>query len=87
MNTEIQNDNRKVVIHERYEKLHIVSELLLGIWFLVGSIMFFFAHWTYWGTWLFVLGSAQMIVGPLIRIVHKMHINKFLVMRSKDTTD
>lgn len=87
MNTEIQNgsevidvdfEKRKVVIHERYEKLHIISELLLGVWFLTGSFMFFSAHWTYWGTWLFVIGSAQMMIGPLIRIAHKIHIKKFL---------
>lgn len=85
MNTEIQSGNeivdvdftqRKVVIHERYERLHIISELLLGVWFLAGSIMFFYAHWTYWGTWLFVIGSAQMMVGPVIRITKKVHLRK-----------
>ncbi|MFD1677733.1 YrhK family protein [Alicyclobacillus fodiniaquatilis] len=86
MKTEIHNGNeiidvnfeqRKVVIHERYEKLRILSDLLLGIWFLSGSIMFFYKHWTYWGTWLFVIGSVQMLIGPSIKIIHKLHMKKF----------
>lgn len=68
---------RKVVIHERYENLHILNDLFLALWFLVGSVMFFYKHWTYWGTWLFVLGSTQMAIGPLIRVSHKLHIRRF----------
>lgn len=67
-----------VVIHERYEHLRILSDLLLGVWFLVGSVMFFYAHWTYWGTWLFVAGSVQMIIGPFIKIVQRVHLGKLM---------
>lgn len=68
---------RRVVIQERYEWLHIVNDLMLGLWFIVGSFMFFSDKWTYWGTWLFVAGSAQMMIGPLLRIAHKIHMRKF----------
>lgn len=28
------------------------------------------------GTWLFVIGSAQMMVRPVIRIAHKIHVGE-----------
>ncbi|QQE81375.1 YrhK family protein [Alicyclobacillus sp. SO9] len=68
---------KRVIIHDRYENLHILNDLLLALWFLVGSVMFFYKHWTYLGTWLFVFGSAQMAIGPMIRMAHKLHIRRF----------
>lgn len=73
---DVDFERRKVVIQERYEWLHILNDLMLGLWFVIGSIMFFYGSLTYWGTWLFVAGSAQMMIGPLIRIAHKIHLRK-----------
>jgi len=61
-------------IHERYEWLHILNDLLISLYFLVGSIFFFYARLQEAGIWLFVLGSAQMAVGPLIRTLNKLHV-------------
>lgn len=65
---------RKRRIHERYEWLHILNDFLLAAWFLVGSVLFFYADMAHPAIWLFVAGSAQMMLGPLIRTAHKLHI-------------
>lgn len=70
-------DQRKVVIQQRYEWLNIINDLLLGVWFLLGSIFFFFEHWTYWGTWLFVVGSIQMMIHPCIQMANKLHMRRY----------
>lgn len=71
---DIDLKKRRLVVHHRYEWLHIVNDFALAGWFLVGSILFFFASAQHLGTWLFVLGSAQMMMGPLIRVAHKLHM-------------
>jgi len=73
---DIDYEKRRVTIHHRYEWLQIISDLLLGIWFLVGSIFFFFTDLMKAGTWLFVLGSTQMLIGPILRVAQKVHTKK-----------
>lgn len=63
-------------INEIYEWLHILNDLLIGLYFLIGSIMFFYPHWEDVGIWLFILGSAQMLVGPVIRTLNKLHVRR-----------
>ncbi len=72
---DIDYKNRLITIQHRYEWLHILNDFLLATWFLIGSIFFFFAHLVTAGTWLFVIGSTQMLIGPVIRIAHKLHTN------------
>lgn len=74
---DVDFERRKVVIQTRYEWLHILNDLLLGLWFVIGSIMFFYGTLVYWGTWLFVAGSTQMLIGPIIRIAHKLHMRRY----------
>lgn len=67
----------ELVIRQRYEVLSIVNDLLIGIWFLVGSIMFFSDTWAYWGTWLFVIGSVEMLIRPAIRFARHVHLQRY----------
>lgn len=71
---EVDHEVWKTIVDNRYENLHILNDFALAFWFLVGSICFFYAHLTFLGTWLFVAGSAQMMMGPIIRVVHKKHL-------------
>lgn len=61
-------------INEIYEWLHILNDLLIGFYFLIGSICFFYPAWEHAGIWLFILGSGQMLIGPLIRTMNKLHV-------------
>lgn len=68
--------SEELVIRKRYEALSIVNDILVGLWFLVGSIMFFSPSWTTTGTWLFVAGSAELLIRPLIRLTRHIHLGK-----------
>src|SRR5699024_3294052 len=66
----------ELVIRGRYETLSIVNDLLIAVWFLIGSILFFFEYTVTLGTWLFVLGSAQLLLRPAIRLTRRVHLRR-----------
>ena len=67
-----------IVIQRRYEALGAFNDLLIAIWFLVGSFFFLNESLVESGTWLFIVGSAQLIIKPLIKLVSLVHVNKVL---------
>lgn len=73
---DIELQHRRVIIQHRYEVIHILNDIAIALWFLLGSIFFFFNGLKDAGIWLFVLGSAQMMVRPMIRIAHKIHVQR-----------
>lgn len=73
--TEIDRLERKV--HETYEWLHIANDAVAALLFLVGSVFFLYSSLEKTGTWLFICGSAQMTVGPMIRIANKLHVRNY----------
>jgi YrhK-like protein len=68
--------HEEVVIRRRYEVLSIINDILVAIWFLVGSILFFSEATTYAGTWLFVLGSVELLIRPMIRLARRVHLQR-----------
>ncbi len=66
----------ELVIRRRYETLSIVNDILIGIWFAVGSVLFFSASTTYAGTWLFVVGSVELLIRPGIRLARAVHLKR-----------
>lgn len=66
----------ELVIRQRYQVLSIVNDVLIGIWFLIGSFMFFSDKWVFTGTCLFVLGSVEMLIRPVIRLIRHVHLQK-----------
>lgn len=72
----IRIGREELVIRKRYEVLSIVNDVLIAIWFLVGSILFFSDATTYAGTWLFVLGSVELLIRPVIRLSRLVHLRR-----------
>lgn len=68
--------HEELVIRQRYQVVSIANDVLIGIWFLIGSFMFFSSSLTYWGTWLFVIGSVEMLIRPVIRLVRHLHLQR-----------
>jgi len=66
----------QIVIERVYEVASIVNDFMIGAWFLIGSILFFWTETTYEGTWLFVIGSAQLIIRPAIRLARHIHLRR-----------
>ncbi|MHB0776946.1 YrhK family protein [Halomonas sp. WWR20] len=74
----------EIVIHHRYEVLSIANDVLIGIWFVIGSICFFFKGSVQEiGVWLFLLGSVQLLIRPMIRL-HRLIQMKNLPSSSSD---
>ena len=65
-----------IVIQRRYDALGAVNDLLIAIWFLIGSFCFLKESLTTDGTWLFILGSAQLLIKPLIKLVSLIHVGR-----------
>lgn len=67
---------RHIIIQRRYEALGALNDLLIAIWFLIGSFFFLNESLTQDGTWLFIVGSAQLIIKPLIKLTSLVHVKK-----------
>jgi len=72
----IRLGHEELVISQRYEVASIVNDFLIAVWFLVGSVMFLSDKWTTPGTWLFILGSFQLLIRPAIRLAHRVHVKR-----------
>lgn len=66
----------QLVVRRRYEVASIINDFMIGAWFLVGSWLFFHPEWERTGIWLFVMGSAQFLVRPVIRLSRRIHIQR-----------
>lgn len=66
----------ELLLRKRYELASIVNDILIALWFLIGSIMFFSARWETAGTWCFVFGSVELLVRPVIRLTRHVHLHR-----------
>ena len=66
----------ELVIRRRYEVLSILNDLLVALWFVVGSILFFFESTATLGTWFFLIGSLQLMLRPVIRLSRRVHLRR-----------
>lgn len=66
----------QLIIHQRYETASILNDFMIGAWFLVGSILFLKPDLTTAGVWLFILGSAQLLIRPAIRLARHTHLQR-----------
>lgn len=68
--------DEELVIRQRYETLSIINDILIAIWFTVGSILFFAESTAEAGTWLFLIGSVELIIRPAIRLTRQLHLRR-----------
>ena len=67
---------QELVIRRRYEAASIVNDVLIGLWFLIGSVFFFFDSLTRAGTVLCVIGSVEMLIRPVVRLARHLHLQR-----------
>ncbi|ALM52586.1 YrhK family protein [Halomonas huangheensis] len=67
----------ELIIRQRYEVISIINDIFIGIWFIIGSILFFYDSLAYYGTWLFLIGSIEMMIRPVIRLARRVHLKRF----------
>lgn len=78
--TELDIDFGKqhIVIQRRYEALGAINDFLIAVWFLIGSFFFLSKSLVDSGTWLFIVGSAQLMIKPVIKLVSLVHVGRVL---------
>ncbi|WP_431983749.1 YrhK family protein [Streptomyces qinglanensis] len=72
----VQIGHEELVIRRRYATASIVNDILIALWFIVGSVMFFSEAWTVPGTWCFLIGSVELLVRPVIRLGRHVHLRR-----------
>ena len=60
----------------RYETLSITNDFMIAVWFLVGSVFFLDNSMITDGTWLFILGSGQLAIRPVLRLTAHIHLKR-----------
>ncbi|GAA1735316.1 YrhK family protein [Brachybacterium phenoliresistens] len=73
---ELRLGDRELEISDRYETASIANDVLIGLWFIVGSVLFFSEQLATAGTWLFLIGSVQMTIRPVIRLARRVHLRR-----------
>ena len=63
-------------IRGRYEVISILNDILVAIWFIIGSILFFSESTATIGIWLFLLGSIELLIRPAIRLARRLHLTR-----------
>lgn len=68
--------NKQLLIRRRYEALSIFNDFLVAIWFLLGSILFLYPTKEKLAIALFIVGSAQFLARPSIRLAAHIHLRR-----------
>ena len=71
----------EIIIRRRYEVASIVNDFLVALWFLIGSVFFLYPKLVEYGTWLFILGSFQLLIRPTIRLASHIHLQRLPASR------
>lgn len=66
----------ELVIRNRYEVLSILDDVLIAVFFIVGSLLFFSTSTETAGVWLFLLGSLAMLMRPLLQLSRRVHLKR-----------
>lgn len=69
--------DEELLIRKRYEVLSILNDILVALWFVVGSVLFFWESTNTEGTWLFLFGSIELAVRPVIRLARHVHLRRY----------
>ncbi|MCX2729066.1 YrhK family protein [Saccharopolyspora sp. NFXS83] len=67
----------ELVVRRRYELLGIGNDMLVALWFIAGSVLFFHDYTATAGTWMFLLGSIELAIRPALRLSRHLHLRRF----------
>ena len=66
----------ELIVRQRWEAASIANDFLIAVWFVIGSILFFWESTTFAATWFFLIGSIQFLIRPAIRLSRRFHIQR-----------
>ena|SRR5690625_1420095 len=70
----IRLGRRTLVLNHRYELVSILNDIFIGIFFAVGSVLFYFSELQNWAITMFVLGSIDFLLRPVIRLARRLNV-------------
>lgn len=73
-NLELDLGREHIIVQRRYEAIGAINDLLIAIWFLIGSFFFLSHSLEERGTWLFIVGSIQLLIKPLLKLASLIHV-------------
>lgn len=76
----------ELIIRRRYEVVSIVNDILIALWFIAGSVLFFDDALVTTGTWFFLVGSAELLIRPVIRLSRAVHLRRIRRDGAVDST-
>lgn len=80
----VQVGNDELVIRRRYETLSIANDVLIALWFVAGSVLFFWESTSRAATWMFLFGSIEFLARPLLRLARRVHLQRVRGGRHED---
>lgn len=73
---DVRIGREELAVRQWYEVASIANDILIACWFIVGSILFFSPAYTELGTWLFLAGSIELLIRPVIRLTRRIHLQR-----------
>jgi len=73
----VRKTETEAKLRRLYDWLSIGNDLAIGLEFLIGSIFFLPGRNAHLGVWLFIAGSSQLLIRPVIVIIRKIHLAHF----------
>ena len=67
---------RQVDIARRWEAASILNDVMVGVWFVAGSIFNFFTDLELIGLVLYLLGSLQLLLRAFIRLGRRVYVRR-----------
>ena len=72
----IQGKSLELYFKQKYRFLQLAGDVLVGIFFVSGSIMNFFDATALYGSIAYLLGSLSLTIRPLLKIIRNTWIYK-----------
>lgn len=72
----IKGKSLEFYFKRKYTFLQLAGDVLVGIFFVTGSIMNFFPATSFYGSIAYLLGSISLTIRPLLKIIRSMWIYK-----------
>lgn len=83
LNLELDLGREHIIVQRRYEAVGAINDLLIAIWFLIGSFFFLSNSLVERGTWLFIVGSLQLLIKPALKLISLIHVTHVYKTKTK----
>ncbi|MEL0658104.1 YrhK family protein [Psychromonas arctica] len=80
---ELDLGQKHIITQRRYEALGAINDFFIAVWFLIGSFFFLSDSLVESGTWLFIVGSAQLLIKPVLKLISLIHVKKIHDQKQK----